>query len=328
MAKDVTREQARRKKDQAVRFMERIGDPRKCHINYVVLDSGWEGEFCRVMENHPRVVAYAKNHNLGLEVPYVMGGQPHRYLPDFVVLVDDGHGPEDLLHLIVEIKGYRGEDAKFKKEAMETRWIPGVNNDGSHGRWAFLDACGQYEGNQQRMRALVLLLRFTGLRIGDAVRLSRERIKGDRLFLYTQKTGVPVWCPLPPVVLEALDSFEPLTGGYFFWSGCSNKDGVARTYMTRLRKIFRLAGIQGGRSHRFRDTFAVELLLTGVPLERVAVLLGHSSIRVTEKHYAPWIRERQEQLEADIRQTWARNRDVLGSTNRTSNVHEKMEAVN
>jgi len=64
--------------------------------------------------------------------------------------------------------------------------------------------------------------------------------------------------------------------------------------------LFELAEIPNGRAHRFRDTFAVELLLSGVPRERVSVLLGHSSIRVTERHYAPWVRSRQEQLEADL----------------------------
>jgi len=58
-------------------------------------------------------------------------------------------------------------------------------------------------------------------------------------------------------------------------------------------------------SHRFRDTFAVELLLAGVPIERVSVLLGHQSVRITEKHYNPWVRSRQEQLEADVRNAWA-----------------------
>ena len=127
----------------------------------------------------------------------------------------------------------------------------------------------------------MLLLRYSGLRIGDAVRLARDRIVGGRLFLYTQKTGVPVWCPLPDFVVDALTSFEPMNNIYYFWSGTSSKDGVARTYMGRLNKIFKLAGIAGGHAHRFRDTFATELLLAGVPLQRVSVLLGHSSIKVT-----------------------------------------------
>lgn len=117
----------------------------KCHINWIILDSEWEGEFCRVAEQHPKVVAYAKNHNLGLEVPYHYGGEMHRYLPDFIVLVDDGHGPDDLLHLIVEIKGYRGQDAVAKAETMKTYWVPGVNHLGTHGRWAFAEFCDVYE---------------------------------------------------------------------------------------------------------------------------------------------------------------------------------------
>ena len=80
-----------------------------------------------------------KNHNLGFEVPYRYGSETRKYLPDFIVLVDDGHGENDLLHLIVEIKGYRREDAKDKKATMETYWVPGVNNLGTHGRWAFAE---------------------------------------------------------------------------------------------------------------------------------------------------------------------------------------------
>ena len=113
------------------------GPPIKNHVNWVILDSDWEAEFCRVAEAHTKVVAYTKNHNLGLEVPYRYGSEVRKYLPDFIVLIDDGHGPEDLLHLIVEIKGYRREDAKEKKSTMETYWIPGVNNLKTYGRWAF-----------------------------------------------------------------------------------------------------------------------------------------------------------------------------------------------
>ena len=100
----------------------------RCHINWIILDSDWEGEFCRVAESHPRVRSYVKNHNLGLEVPYRFGSENRIYRPDFIIRVDDGHGEEDLLNLIVEIKGYRREDAKEKKSTMETYWIPGVNH--------------------------------------------------------------------------------------------------------------------------------------------------------------------------------------------------------
>jgi type III restriction enzyme len=111
----------------------------RCHINWVILDSDWEGEFCRVAESHPRVKAYVKNQSLGFEVPYRYGSESRIYRPDFIVLVDDGHGDEDLLHLVVEIKGYRREDAKDKAETMRTYWIPGVNNSGKFGRWAFAE---------------------------------------------------------------------------------------------------------------------------------------------------------------------------------------------
>jgi type III restriction enzyme len=114
------------------------GPPPKDHINWVVLDSDWEAEFCRVAESHPKVIAYTKNHNLGLEVPYRYGSETRKYIPDFIVLIDDGRGSKDApdpLHLVVEIKGYRREDAKEKKSTMETYWVPGVNNLGSYGRW-------------------------------------------------------------------------------------------------------------------------------------------------------------------------------------------------
>jgi type III restriction enzyme len=120
-------------------------DSRKCHLNYAVLDSEWEGEFCRVAEAHPRVHAYVKNHGLGFEVPYRCGSVARHYRPDFIVRVEDGHGEDDLLNLIIEIKGYRGEDAKDKKLTMDTYWVPGVNNLGTHGRWAFAELREVYQ---------------------------------------------------------------------------------------------------------------------------------------------------------------------------------------
>jgi len=118
-------------------------DARRCHINWVILDSDWEAEFCRVAESHPKVRAYVKNHSLGLEVPYRYGSEKRIYRPDFIVLVDDGQ--DDPLHLIVEIKGYRREDAKEKKATMEIYWVPGVNNLGKFGRWAFAEFTEVYQ---------------------------------------------------------------------------------------------------------------------------------------------------------------------------------------
>lgn len=120
-------------------------DARRCHINWVILDSDWEAEFCRVAEAHPKVKAYVKNHNLGLEVPYRYASETRIYLPDFIVQIDDDHGEKDLLNLIVEIKGYRREDAKEKKNTMDTYWVPGVNNNGQYGRWAFAEFTEIYQ---------------------------------------------------------------------------------------------------------------------------------------------------------------------------------------
>ena len=147
------------------------GPPPKNHVNWVVLDSDWEAEFCRVAESHPKVVAYTKNHNLGLEVPYRYGSEVRKYLPDFIVLVDDGHGPDDLLRLVVEIKGYRREDAKDKKATMDTYWVRGVNNLKTYGRWAFAEFTEVYEIETD-----------FAAKVGDQVRQDdrhRDRTSGD-----------------------------------------------------------------------------------------------------------------------------------------------------
>jgi len=109
----------------------------KCHVNYVVCDSDWEAEFARVAEAHPNVISYVKNQGLGLEVPYKDGSAARIYIPDFIVRIDDGHGPDDPLNLIVEVKGYRAENVKLKSETMRTQWVPGANALGTFGRWAF-----------------------------------------------------------------------------------------------------------------------------------------------------------------------------------------------
>jgi type III restriction enzyme len=89
------------------------------------------------------VRAYAKNHNLGLEVPYRLGSETRKYLPDFITVIDMGN--DETLNLILEIKGYRREDAKEKKATMDTYWVPGVNNLGKYGKWAFAEFTEVYQ---------------------------------------------------------------------------------------------------------------------------------------------------------------------------------------
>jgi integrase/recombinase XerD len=177
--------------------------------------------------------------------------------------------------------------------------------------------------NAQRLKAFVLLLRFSGMRIGDTVKCGVDRITNNKLFLYTQKTGVPVHCVLPRFVVQELETAPKSSGGHFFWTGNSKLHSAIGKWQRRLQTLFTLAEVQGGHAHRFRDTFAVELLLVGVPLERVSVFLGHQSVRITERHYSPWVRSRQEQLEADLQRAWEHDPVALMQTKGTPEVHGK-----
>lgn len=179
-----------------------------------------------------------------------------------------------------------------------------------------------------RLRALVLLLRYSGVRIGDAISLTSDRIKGNQLFLYTAKTGTPVNTVLPHFVLAALEACLKVTDVHYFWNGSDKLDTIVGSWCKRLARLFELAEIRKGHAHRFRDTFAVELLLAGVPIERVSVLLGHQSVRITERHYSPWVRARQEQLEQDLKRVWEQDPVALMESKGTPEVHGKNSSPN
>jgi integrase/recombinase XerD len=209
------------------------------------------------------------------------------------------------------------------------------------------------KANARRLRALVLLLRYSGLRIGDAVTCAVDRLANGKLRLYTQKTGTHVHCPLPEFVVKELEAIPKMSERYWFWTGNGKPQTAIGDWQGRLldlfkdmkvkqfalankikaneaRKALEAKGVKfaEGHAHRFRDTFAVELLLAGVPLERVSILLGHTSVKITEKHYAPWVRERQEQTEADVKRTWAQDPIALLESKGTPEVHGKRSALN
>ena len=148
-----------------------------------------------------------------------------------------------------------------------------------------------------------MLLRHSGLRIRDAATLQRTHVKNGKLFLYTQKTGTPVWLPLPPEVIEALQAVPTINERYFFWSGNGDPKTTVADWQRSFRRLLEVAGVEG-HFHMLRDTAAVGWLTKGVPLETVSILLGHSSVKITERHYSPWVKQRQELLEAAVMRAW------------------------
>ncbi len=154
-------------------------------------------------------------------------------------------------------------------------------------------------------QALVLLMRYSGLAIGDACTLRKDALLDGILFLHRAKTGEPVTVPLPDCVNQALFAFPSTSGDHFFWTGHCLRETVTKRWGNRLKLKFQAAGIVDGRPHRFRDTFAVELLKAGTSMEDVSILLGHSSIRVTEQYYAPWCPRRRERLNSIVMRAWS-----------------------
>jgi integrase/recombinase XerD len=176
-----------------------------------------------------------------------------------------------------------------------------------------------------RLRILTLLMRWSGLAIRDAVTLERRRLnENGELLLYRAKTGSPVYVPLPPDVAEFLRNIPPGPSPnprYFFWSGNGSPKSVVGNWQRSFRRLFTIANLRRDdgslkrcHPHMLRDTFAVEMLLANVPLEQVSMLLGHKSVKITEKHYAPWVKARQEQLAANVRKAWS----VLDTGNKTA----------
>ncbi len=175
---------------------------------------------------------------------------------------------------------------------------------------AILDACDQYpqqnaygHDNRARVRAFILTLRYSGMRIGDCVGLAKSHLDGDKLFLNTEKSGSKIFVPLPPDAVEALQEVEN-EGEHFFWTGNGLRKSAVADWQRALRRLFKLAELKGN-PHMFRHTFATELLKKGVPIEDVSILLGHKSVKVTESYYSHWIAERRQRLEERVRELWA-----------------------
>jgi integrase len=163
--------------------------------------------------------------------------------------------------------------------------------------------------NKHRLKTLILLMRWTGLRLSDAVRVTADMIDGDVLYMETQKASTKVQIPLPAEVVHALSIMTPYEGGYYFWkrrTEGSDANTPVSNYTGALINVFERAGIKRNHklSHRFRNTFAVDLLTKGVPLETVSIMLGHQSVQTTERYYADFTAGYMDRAELLVRQAW------------------------
>lgn len=183
-------------------------------------------------------------------------------------------------------------------------------------RWDRKDSTqGLTDKRRVWLRALIQLMRWSGLAIQDAVTLGRRELKHDdskgifTIVTSRQKTGIDVSVPIPSAVAQELLAVANGNTRYVFWTGNGSGASLSRTVTTRyLRPLFEAANIPcDGHmvAHRLRDTFVVDLLEQGVPLEEVSKLIGHESLRTTEKHYAKWVKGRQDRLDALVTGTWA-----------------------
>lgn len=179
----------------------------------------------------------------------------------------------------------------FEAEEVE-QILAGIDKiENSNREWA--------DFGRRRARALVLILLYSGLRISDVAILSRKRIDRQTryLLLRTEKTKVPVRVRLPQEVLDALDRLPVDHPEYLFWDGDSDPATRRGALRRAIRMVGEHAGVENVHPHRFRDTFACRLLENGADLRTVQKLLGHKSIKTTEKHYAPWVAAHQKLLD-------------------------------
>jgi site-specific recombinase XerD len=175
------------------------------------------------------------------------------------------------------------------------------------------DKFGKTDVQRARLKGMVYLLRWSGLAIRDAVTLERSELgDDDRLILRRAKTGVAVALPLQPQIAMYLRHLMTHSNErFFFWTGKGLPKSAVSDWQRALRRLFELADLKhadGARKrchpHMFRHTFSIEMLLAGVPIEDVARLLGHSSIKTTEKYYASWVKSRADRLEESVKAAW------------------------
>ncbi len=218
----------------------------------------------------------------------------------------------------------------FFRRARELRWIPEnpaelllsiktpkieVKKKTAEEKQRLLDAIPIVFPNiAQAARAFVLVQRYSGLRLVDVVTLRTDALREDGLMISSQeKNEQPVFVPLPPFVLDLVKQLPPKSKSYFFWTGTSTIKTAVNDWSEKMRRLYVHAGIEGKRSHEWRDTLAIEVLEGGGSLEDVQLLLGHKSRKTTEKYYVALTKKRMEKAVHARRHSWDADAVALGT---------------
>jgi integrase len=203
--------------------------------------------------------------------------------------------------------------SKLKSLPIVRKQVQPLTRDEMQGLLDATSQCGFTAEIVGRVRIFILLQRWSGLACIDAATLPRNLLRADDNLtqVHRTKTDAEVFIPLPPAVAKMLRAHANDHPDYFFWNPeRMKKTSLICQFGDWLRLVFDKAGVKHGQqemlSHRFRHTFAVELLLADVPIEQVSKLLGHKTVRTAERYYSAWVKERQRKLEADVKQAWTK----------------------
>ncbi|HEX4134026.1 MAG TPA: tyrosine-type recombinase/integrase [Bryobacteraceae bacterium] len=209
----------------------------------------------------------------------------------------------------------------FFRRARELRWTPEnpaelllsvrtprieVKKKTAEEKQRLMDAIPRAFPNiAQSVTAFVLIQRYSALRLVDVVTLRTDAVREDGLMIMSQeKNEQPVFVPLPPVVIDLIGKLKPKSAEYFFWTGTSTIKTAVNDWSEKMRQLYVEAGIEGKRTHEWRDTLAIEVLEGGGSLEDVQLLLGHKSRKTTEKYYVALTKKRMEKAIDARRRTW------------------------
>ena len=217
----------------------------------------------------------------------------------------------------------------FFHRAWELRWIPEnvaelllavktprieVKKKTAEEKQRLLDAIPRVFPNiAQAAMAFVLIQRYSGLRLVDVVTLRTDSLREDGLMIASQeKNEQPVFVPLPPFVVDLVQNLPSKSRGNFFWTGTSTIKTAVNDWSEKMRQLYVEAGIEGKRTHEWRDTLAIEVLDGGGSLEDVQLLLGHKSRKTTEKYYVALTKKRMENAIEARRRTWDADAVAIG----------------